>query len=49
MNTFQSPLTIQVKYLRIREKENANKSEIRIKGTSILTSSRCLNELDMQK
>lgn len=38
-----------MKYLRIREKENANINEIRIKGRSMLTTYHCVNQLDMQK
>jgi len=40
---------MQMEYSRIRENENANIDEIRIKGRSMLTSSRCVNQLDMQK
>jgi hypothetical protein len=38
---------MQMEYLRIRKKENANINEIRIKGRSILTSSRFVNQVDL--
>lgn len=49
INIFQSPFMIQMEYLRIREKENANINEITIKKTSKLTSFLCVNQLAMQK
>jgi len=38
-----------MEYLRLREKGNANIKEIRIKGRSNLTSSLCVNRLNMKK